>query len=66
MEKGKDILSEFGGESMENASRASGGGGQTTRDVNNYKPPVGPTNINDGRSVGLHGTVRDCGTQGKH
>lgn len=63
MQNGKDILGEFGGESMDDASRPSGGGAQTTRDVHNYSPPVGPTNINDGRSVGLHGTVHPCGTQ---
>lgn len=31
------------------------GGKPTTRDVHNYQPPKGPTNIGDGHSPGLHG-----------
>ena len=34
-----------------------------TRDVMNYKPPQGPTNINDSKSPGLHGD--NCGTSGE-
>lgn len=63
MQKGKDILSEFGGEAMDDASRPSGGGQLQTKPIN-YSPPVGPTNINDGRTPGLHGTNHgNCGTQ---
>lgn len=42
----------------------SGGGQQTPRDVMNYSPPKGPTNINDPKSPGIHGNNYDnCGTQ---
>lgn len=61
----RDILSEFGGESMENASRPSGGGAMEPKPLP-YSPPKGPSNINDGRSPGLHGENHGCcGTQGK-
>jgi len=63
MDKGRDILSEFGTGTMDQASRSGGGGAQSTRDVMNYKPPIGPSNINDGRKPGLHGEVHPCGTQ---
>lgn len=40
------------------------GGAQTPRDVMNYSPPKGPTNINDSKSPGIHGDNYDnCGTQ---
>lgn len=33
----------------------------------NYRPPVGPKNINDPKSPGLHGTNHGpCGSQGKY
>jgi hypothetical protein len=32
------------------------GGKQSPKDVMNYSPPKGPTNINDPQSPGLHGT----------
>lgn len=36
------------------------------RDVMNYQPPMGPSNINDPKSPGLHGeNCGNCGTQGK-
>lgn len=38
------------------------GGKPEVKDVRNYKPPVGPTNINDPKSPGLHGD--NCGPQG--
>lgn len=42
----------------------SGGGQQNPRDVMNYNPPKGPTNINDSKSPGIHGNNYDnCGTQ---
>jgi hypothetical protein len=52
----KDILSEYGPDaSKPQASRATSGGVKEARDVMNYKPPVGPTNINDPKSPGIHG-----------
>jgi hypothetical protein len=63
----KDILSEYGPDSASNQRpRATSGGRQEPKDVHNYKPPVGPTNINDPKSPGLHGTNHgSCGTQSK-
>lgn len=44
----------------------SGGGDMSPRDVMNYKPPQGPTNINDSKSPGIHGdNCGNCGTQGE-
>jgi hypothetical protein len=64
----KDILSEFGPDANKSqAGRASSGGQMPVRDVIGYKPPVGPSNINDSKSPGLHGENHGCcGTQGKH
>jgi hypothetical protein len=58
----KDILGIFGPE------RSIGGGGmnqgRTQRDVNNYQPPKGPTNITETKAPGLHGDNFDyCGSQ---
>jgi hypothetical protein len=63
-----DILSEYGRDSgAPQASRATNGGRQTPRDVMNYSPPKGPSNINDPQSPGLHGSNHGCcGTQGRH
>ena len=64
----KDILSMYGPEATM-GSRAKCGGVEMecVKDVNNYKPPVGPKNIADPKSPGLHGTNHsNCGTQGKH
>ena len=59
----RDILSEYGPESRQpQASRASGGGQIQPRDVMGYSPPVGPTNINDPKSPGLHGSNHGNGT----
>jgi hypothetical protein len=52
----RDILSEYGPDkSSPQASRATSGGVETAKPIHNYKPPVGPTNINDPKSPGLHG-----------
>jgi hypothetical protein len=41
------------------------GGQPVRRDVMNYKPPMGPKNVDDPRGVGLHGPAPShCGTQG--
>lgn len=64
----RDILNGFGPNSSQpQASVASNGGRVDTKDVMNYKPPVGPKSINDAKSPGLHGTNHgNCPGQGKH
>lgn len=48
-------------------ARATNGGKCEPKDVMGYKPPVGPSNINDSKSPGLHGNNHgNCGTQGKY
>lgn len=60
MRAGRDILSEYGRDSGgPQRPRATSGGVTMARDVMNYKPPCGPTNINDPKSPGLHG--HNCG-----
>jgi hypothetical protein len=59
----RDILSEYGNDSgAGNQPRARSGGVTSSRDVMGYKPPRGPTNINDPQSPGLHG--HNCGPSG--
>ena len=62
----RDILGEFGPDSpMNQMPRAKGGGAPEVKPLN-YKPPVGPSNIGDPKSPGLHGTNHgNCGTQHK-
>lgn len=56
MKSGRDILSEYGRDIPHpQAPRATSGGCTDARDVMNYKPPQGPTNINDPKSPGIHG-----------
>lgn len=64
----KDILGMYGSDSSQpQAARASDGGKQEPKDVMNYKPPQGPSNIGDPKSPGLHGTNHgNNGTQGRH
>lgn len=64
----RDILSEYGKDSPSNQqARATNGGQLDTRDVHNYKPPVGPSNINDPKTPGLHGTNHgNAPGQGRH
>lgn len=31
-----------------------------------YDPPKGPSNINDPKSPGIHGSNHGCGTNGRH
>jgi hypothetical protein len=63
----RDILSESGNDSgAGNVPGAKKGGEMSARDVMNYSPPKGPTNIGDPKSPGLHGSNHgNCGTQGK-
>jgi hypothetical protein len=63
MKPGRDILSEFGNDSGAGDKPRATNGGQVEVKPLPYSPPVGPTNINDGRSAGLHGSVHPCGTQ---
>lgn len=64
----RDILSEYGPDSASNEKpRAEHGGCMYPRDVHNYQPPVGPSNVNDSKSPGLHGNNHgNSGTQGRH
>ena len=63
----RDILNEYGPDSPANQMpRATSGGVMSAKPIN-YKPPVGPKNINDSKSPGLHGdNCGCCGTQGKY
>lgn len=63
----RDILSEYGPDSaMDQKPSATNGGCMPVRDVRNYSPPVGPKNIGDPKSPGLHGTNHgNVGTQGR-
>jgi hypothetical protein len=52
----RDILSEYGKDSSQpQAARATTGGIKEAKPISNYCPPVGPTNINDPKSPGIHG-----------
>lgn len=52
----RDILSEYGRDIPKpQAARATTGGVKEAKPISNYKPPVGPTNINDPKNPGLHG-----------
>jgi hypothetical protein len=44
--------------------KASGGGVKSARDVHAYRPPQGPTSINNPQKPGLHGDKYRHGTQG--
>lgn len=46
-------------------NRATNGGQMEVKSIP-YSPPVGPSNINDSKSPGIHGTNHGtCGTQGR-
>ena len=63
----RDILSEYGRDaSKPQAARATCGGVTEAKPLS-YSPPVGPSNINDPKSPGIHGTNHgnSC-SQGKH
>lgn len=55
----KDILRGFGPDSSNTQAPSAECGGILPGeevDVMNYKAPVGPSNINDSKSPGIHGT----------
>ena len=61
-----DILDAYGKDSgAGQAARATNVGHCEPKPIP-YSPPVGPSNINDSKSPGLHGTNHgNCGTQRK-
>ncbi len=62
----RDILSDFGPDSPSNQRPAATNGGQMPVKEIPYSPPVGPSNIGDSKSPGIHGTNHgNCGTQRK-
>lgn len=61
----RDILSEFGKDSPNKQVAPATSGGCTEAKPLPYSPPKGPTSQMQ-QGSGLHGTVHDCGTQGKH
>lgn len=45
------------------SKQTSNGGKPNTKEIP-YSPPIGPTNINDPKTPGIHGTNHgNCGTQ---
>lgn len=53
----RDILGEYGKDIPKpQAARATSGGIKEAGPLSNYCPPVGPTNVNDPKSPGIHGT----------
>lgn len=63
----RDILSGFGPNSSQPQKPGASNGGQQSPKELPYSPPVGPSNINDAKTPGIHGTNHgNCGTQGRH
>jgi hypothetical protein len=60
----EDILREYGPDTNTHQKpRATSGGVKEAKPLP-YSPPVGPSNIGDSKSPGLHGTnYGNCGTQ---
>lgn len=59
------ILSEYGPDSADNQQpRATNGGKMDVKSIS-YSAPKGPSNVNDPKSPGLHGTNHGCGTNRK-
>lgn len=63
----RDILNEFGPNSSQpQKSGATCGGVEKAKELP-YSPPVGPTNINDAKTPGIHGTNHgNSVNQGRH
>lgn len=63
----KDILRGFGPDSPNVQKPGAGNGGHMPVKDIPYSAPVGPKNINDAKSPGLHGTNHgNCVGQGRH
>lgn len=63
----KDILRMYGPDSPMDQRAVATNGGQCDPKPINYSPPVGPKNIGDPKSPGLHGDNHGCCVmQGKH
>lgn len=63
----RDILSDYGPDSMMDQKPRATNGGEMMKKEMNYSPPVGPSNINDPKSPGLHGTNHgNKVNQGRH
>jgi hypothetical protein len=53
----RDILGEYGKDSPNHqAARATTGGVKEAKPISNYCPPQGPSNINDPKGPGIHGS----------
>lgn len=62
----RDILSDYGPDSPSNQQGRATNGGQCDPKPIPYDPPKGPSNINDPKSPGIHGTNHgNNGTQGR-
>lgn len=62
----KDILGYYGPDSRQPQVASSTCGGVKEAKPLPYSPPVGPSNVGDPKSPGLHGTNHgNCGSQGK-
>lgn len=60
----RDILGEYGPDSPNpQKGRAHTGGVKDARDVNAYRPPQGPSSVDNPASPGLHGNVYPSGSQ---
>jgi hypothetical protein len=60
----RGILSEYGPDAHKPQVAPARSGGVTEAKTLPYSPPVGPSNIGDPKSPGLHGTNHgNCGTQ---
>lgn len=60
----RDILGSYGPDAAKKQVGAADCGGVLpgdVRDVMNYSPPTGPTNILDSQGPGLHGKNHGCG-----
>jgi|SRR6516164_805896 len=68
MEKGRDILNEFGPDgSNPQKERASRGGVMQARDVMGYSPPIGPTTFgHSGPGLAERNNYGNAGSQGKY
>lgn len=63
----RDILSGFGNDIPTHQKPRATDGGRLDPKPLDYKPPVGPSNINDPKSPGIHGTNHgNAPGQGKH